>query len=375
MAAEAGTSGANPAVDGTAVDDAALALLTDLVAARSPSREEGPAVDVLEAWWRARMFHVERVDRNLAVVRDSGRPGPTLLLVSHTDTVPATPAWTRDPWLPKREAGPDGGPERLYGLGANDAKGCVAAMAEAAATAHFSRGRLVYAAVCEEEVGRGGLEIFLPRLPSPDAAIIGEPTGLEIAVAQSGLLVLDCTVHGRAGHAARPHLADNPIPRLARDILALSGLTLDRIHPLAGRSTLAVTVVHAGERHNVIPDRATYTIDLRPTPAYTPEELVAIVRATVTAEVAVRSDRFRPVATPPDARILTCARRTRPDASTFASPTLSDWAHLGSVPAIKWGPGLSEVSHTADEWIEVAMVDRAVHAYRATIEAFLGETS
>ena len=129
---------------------AAIALLTDLVAARSPSREEGPAVDVLEAWWRAHMFHVERVDRNLAVVRDSGRPGPTLMVCSHTDTVPATAAWTRDPWAPTREG------DRLYALGANDAKGCVAAMAVAASTARIACGRLVFAAVCEEEVGRGG---------------------------------------------------------------------------------------------------------------------------------------------------------------------------------------------------------------------------
>jgi len=320
-------------------------------------------VAVLEAWLRGR-GDVLRADRNLALIRRGAAPGPTLMLCSHHDTVPATAAWTRDPWTPTEEGG------RLYGLGANDAKGCVAAMAVACASATLTRGTLVLAAVCEEEVGRGGLEVFLPTLPAPDAAIIGEPTGLELAVAQNGLLVLDCVNHGRAGHAARPHLAENPIPAMARDILAVEALELDRFHPVAGRTTRAVTVARAGERHNVIPDRATWTVDLRTTAAWTHAELVDRVRAAVSAEVQVRSDRFHPVATPPDASILAAAEAARPSARRFASPTLSDWAHLGAVPAIKWGPGLSEVSHTADEWVELAQVREAAEVYRRTIEGW-----
>lgn len=340
-----------------------LRLLSDLVAARSPSREEGPAADVVEAWCRGQ-GDLLRIDRNVAMQRGSG-DGPTLLLCSHHDTVPATAAWTRPPWTPTIVDG------RMYGLGANDAKGCLAAMAIACATARIGRGRLVFAAVCEEEVGRGGLEAFLPSLPAADSAIIGEPTGLEIATAQNGLLILDATVRGRAGHAARPQLADNPIPRMARDILALDVLELDRQHPIAGRTTHAVTIVRAGERHNVIPAEATYTVDLRTTAAYSHAELADIVRSAVSADVQVRSDRFHPVATPAGARILLAAQAAHPSARLFASPTLSDWAHLGEVPAIKWGPGLSEVSHTADEWVELAMVEAAVHAYRRTIEEYL----
>lgn len=339
-----------------------LPLLRELVAARSPSREEGPAVAVLEAWCRGR-GEVLRADRNLAMVRGDGR-GPVLLVCSHHDTVPATPAWTRDPWTPTEAEG------RLYGLGANDAKAAVAAMAVACAEAVVPRGTLVFAGVCEEEVGRGGLEVFLPTLPAPDAAIVGEPTGMDIAVAQNGLLILDCTNHGRAGHAARPQLADNPIYAMARDILAVEALPLDRAHPVAGRTTRAVTVVRAGERHNVIPDRATWTVDLRTTAAYTHAELVEAVRAAVGAEVTVRSDRFHPVATPEGASILAAAREARPEARCFASPTLSDWAHLGAVPAIKWGPGRSEVSHTADEWVEIAMVREAAAVYRRAIEGW-----
>ncbi len=312
---------------------------------------------------------VTRVDRNLCSIKDSGRPGPTLLLCSHVDTVPATPAWTRDPWSPTREG------DRLYGLGANDAKASVAAMAVAFHTAEPKAGKLVFAPVCEEEVGRGGLEAFLPHLPVPDFAIIGEPTGLEIATAQNGLLILDALAKGRAGHAARPHLADNALYTAARDILALEALSLDREHPLAGRTTLAVTVCSAGDRHNVIPGEARYTVDLRTTPSYTHDELTALVRASVRAGITVRSDRFRPVATPEGTRVLAAAVRSLGDQGRstrcFHSPTLSDWAHLGHVAAIKWGPGLSEVSHTADEWVDTGMVEDAAALYLSVCDEVL----
>ncbi|MBM4365712.1 MAG: M20/M25/M40 family metallo-hydrolase [Deltaproteobacteria bacterium] len=340
------------------------ALLERLVRARSPSREEGPAVAVFEAW-NAGRFPVVAQGNNRAICRDSGIDGPRLLLLSHYDTVPATPEWTREPWLPVVEDG------RMFGLGANDAKGCLAAMMGAFETATVHRGSLWLVAAAEEEVGREGFEKLAPLLPRFDAAIVGEPTGMDIATAQNGLLVLDCVARGRAGHAARPQLADNAIYAMCRDIMALDALDLDRIHPLAGRSTLAVTMASAGERHNVIPGEAKFTVDIRPTAAYTPAELVALVRERVSAEVHVRSDRFRPVETPPGAAILAAAQAAWPAAATFASPTLSDWAHLRDLPAIKWGPGRSEVSHSADEWVELAMVEAAVGAYRQAADTFL----
>lgn len=368
----------SPAVPSAALTLSPLPLLEALVAARSPSREEGPCVDVLEAWLAAHGSPAVRTDRNLVVTKDSGVPGPTLLLCSHVDTVPATAAWTRDPWRPTREG------DRLYGLGANDAKASVAAMAVAFAAASPTRGRLVFAPVCEEEVGRGGLETLLPSLQLPNRgqtfAIIGEPTGLDIATAQNGLLILDCVAHGAAGHAARPQLAQNAIYAAARDVLALECLAagLDRVHPLAGRTTLAVTVMSAGERHNVIPGEAKYTIDLRTTPSYTSDELIGAVRGTVRATVNVRSDRFKAVQTPEGAAILASAERALTARGRgfrrFHSPTLSDWAHLGHLATIKWGPGLSEVSHTADEWVDVPMVEEAAVLYGLVVADLLGAT-
>ena len=152
-------------------------------------------------------------------------------------------------------------------------------------------------------------------------------------------------------------------------------MVFDRLHPVAGRTTHAVTVAAAGDRHNVIPGEARWTIDLRTTDAYSPEELTAMVRARVDSEVTVRSSRFGAVSTPAGAQILAAARRAWPDAVEFASPTLSDWAHLRGVPAVKWGPGRSEVSHTADEWVDVRMVEAAVGAYSRAIEAYFAEDS
>lgn len=344
-----------------------LPLLGRLVAARSPSREEEPAVAVFERWAADNGLQVEGVGLNRAVRKIGEKPGPTLLLLSHLDTVPATAAWSRAPWSPTRDG------DRLYGLGANDAKGCLAAMMCAFVLAKVERGQLILVAAAEEEVGRDGFELFVPQLPAFDAAIIGEPTGLDVATAQNGLLVLDCMARGTAGHAARPHLANNAIYTMCRDILAVEGMVFDRQHPVAGRTTHAVTVAAAGDRHNVIPGEARWTIDLRTTDAYTPEELTALVRARVDSDVTVRSSRFGAVSTPAGAKILAAALRAWPDAVEFASPTLSDWAHLRGVPAVKWGPGRSEVSHTADEWVDVTMVEAAVGAYERAIEGYFGE--
>lgn len=324
-------------------------------------------MEVFESWAQASRFEVEVAGNNRAVRRIGARPGPTLLLLSHYDTVPATPAWSRDPWTPTEEGG------RLYGLGANDAKGCLAAMMIAFRHAKFDRGQVVLVAAAEEEVGRNGFECFQAQLPKPDAAIVGEPTGLDVATAQNGLLLLDCVAHGRAGHAARPQLAENAIYTMCRDILAIESMELERNHSVAGRTTHAVTIANGGDRHNVIPGEARWTIDLRTTDAYTPEELIELVRQRVASTVTTRSRRFGAVSTPAGARIVQAALSARPGAVEFASPTLSDWAHLRGVPAVKWGPGRSEVSHTADEWVEVAMVEAAVDAYRHAIEAYFAE--
>lgn len=345
-----------------------LELLTSLVRTPSVSGDEVAVADLLQGWLTERGLTVRREDRNLEARVRGKEPGPVLLLNSHLDVVPPGTGWDTDPFEPHIVNG------RMIGRGSNDAKASLAAMAcamVALAEDPPARGEVVFAATCEEERGRGGLEVFLPSLGPLDGAIVGEPTGLQPAVAQNGLLILELFAHGRAGHAARPHLAENAISLAARDVVALEELVWEPVNPHVGPMTLAVTQVEAGTAHNVIPEVCKLVVDIRTIPEIPPAAVVDRIRSLVRSEVRVRSDRLAPVATPEGARVLEAVLGTLPDAIPFGSPTLSDWAHLTGVPAVKLGPGLSEVSHTANEWVELAMVERAVQVYEGIARRFL----
>lgn len=347
----------------------ALELLHQLVATPSISRDETAAADLLQSWLADHGLASSRLDGDNVVVRVEGaEPGPTLLLNSHLDTVPARDGWESDPWTPFVADG------RLVGLGSGDAKASVAAMACAAvaiARAGLPRGTLLFAATVMEEVGHGGLEKIVGELGPIDAALVGEPTALDAAVAQSGLMVVEGTAHGRTAHAARARQGINALTIAARDILALHGLTLDRVHPFLGASSVNVTVLKGGDRHNVIPDRCDYTIDVRYTPSYTADELHAILDATTEATLNLRSTRLRPVETGVNSPIVAALRAARPELTLFGSPTMSDWVHLAGTDAIKIGPGNSERSHTPNESVAIADVLAAVHLYRQAASTFL----
>jgi acetylornithine deacetylase len=347
-----------------------LALHRLLVETPSPSGREEPLVDALESWLRALGLAPRRLGRNLVLEAGSGPRG--LLLNSHLDTVPACAGWTRAPLAWTREG------DRLYGLGANDAKASVTAMiaafvALAAALRTSASGRLLLALTCDEETGGQGLEAILHQLPAFDAALVGEPTGLQLCIAQKGLLVLNVTSHGEAchvAHADRVH-ATNAIEVAARDILALRAADLSRPHALLGPVSAHATVIRAGERHNVIPDRCEWTIDLRTTPAYTHDELTALIRAALASEVRVKSDRLRPLATDASSAIVQSCRRARPSAPLVGSATLSDAAHLAHVPVVKVGPGETERSHRADEFVLVRELAEGAAFYENAARDYL----
>ncbi|MFT4625874.1 MAG: acetylornithine deacetylase [Myxococcota bacterium] len=332
-------------------------LLRDLVATPSVSGDEHAVVEVLADWLRGHGLSVRVDDRNLEC--RVGEGGPVVLLNSHTDVVPPGEGWHTDPFVPTISD------VRMVGRGCNDAKASVAAMACAMVelAALELPGSVVFAATCEEERGREGLERFLPSLGRLDAAIVGEPTGLHPAVSQNGLLLLELYPEGRAGHAARPTLAVNALDIACRDVVALHDLEWEPADPHVGPMTLVCTQLEAGRAHNVIPESARVVVDIRTIPQIPPDVVIARVREVVRSRVHVRSNRLPPVRTPAGAAILDAVRAALPDAVPFGSPTLSDWAHLVGVPAVKLGPGLSEVSHTANEWVELAMVDCAVGAY------------
>jgi acetylornithine deacetylase len=343
-------------------------LLGQLVTIPSVSGDEAAIVAFVEAWLQRHGFAVHRDDRNLAIRVKGREPGPVLLMNSHLDVVPPGEGWRSDPFTPYVMDG------RMFGRGSNDAKASGVAMLHAAIRLRDdppAAGELVLALTCEEEKGRAGLERFLPMLGKVDAALVGEPTQLQPAVAQNGLLILELTAKGRAGHAARPHLAINAIELAAKDVLALHGLAWEPMNPHVGPMTLAVTQLQAGHAHNIIPGECRMVVDIRTIPEIPPEEVVARVRAIVRSDVHVRSDRLAPVRTPEGARILAAVMAALPEAKPFGSPTLSDWAHLKGIPAVKIGPGISEVSHTVDEWVELAEVERAVGVYERIARAYL----
>lgn len=343
----------------------AVSLLQDLVRIPSPSGQEDAVVARLEDAFRELGFKPERSGRNLTALLDGG-DGPLLLLNSHTDTVPVGEEWTKDPLAANVENG------RIYGRGANDAKGCLTAMILGAAAAFKTRapkGRVLLAASCEEEVLGQGLEKLLPTLPRPDAAVVGEPTGLRSAVAQKGLIVLEITAKGRSAHAAHGG-GVNAIEMSARDVLALSKFGFDKAHAALGLPTLNVTQISGGSRHNVIPDRCKLVVDIRTTPGYTVDEIVGAVRAAVEGEVHVRSSRLTSVETDPEHMIVKASLAANPGSTAYGSATLSDWVFLKNVPTVKVGPGDTRRSHAPDEYLEVAELEAGVVFYERLIRNY-----
>jgi acetylornithine deacetylase len=350
-------------------------LLRELVAIPSVSGEEAACRDHLLRWLEARGVPARAIGRNvLAVIEGQQGPGAPgapprgLVLCSHYDVVPVGPGWTRAPWEPELSGG------RIFGRGSNDAKSSVAAMAVAAANADPARlrGRLVLALVCDEETGGAGIEACLPELPACSAAVVGEPTGLDVCPGQRGLLRVSVRAVGRSCHASRPWEGSNAIESAARDVLAIQSMELPGDHPLLGTPTLAVTVIAGGTRPNVIPGECTFQVDGRPTPECDNERLLGLLRDTVAGEVEVRSTRFRPVVTPEGEEIVQVARAASPTGAVRGFGGVSDLFHLRHLPGVVMGPGTSAASHAPDEWVAVEQVEAAAVAYGDIVQRYLG---
>lgn len=327
-----------------------LALHREIVEIPSVSGTEGDLADFLEGKLRRYKVTPERVGNSLLALAGEG---PVLLLDTHLDTVPPAPGWTRDPWKVTPEDG------RIHGLGSNDAKAAVAGMV--AAFLAFQNVPLPFtlalALVEGEETKGNGTQAVLEELSrrglTVEGAVIGEPTGLDLAVAQKGLMVLELLAKGTACHAAHAAAlgAVNAARKLARDLVALESVDFGPPHPHLGPITLEPTQVKAGTARNVVPAEATAILDVRTTPALPREEIMRRIRQAVEGEVRVLSDRLLPKETPVEIPLIEAARRARPDARLYGSATLSDMALLSGPPAVKCGPGRSERSHTPDEFV------------------------
>ncbi|HUX85109.1 MAG TPA: M20 family metallo-hydrolase [Chitinophagaceae bacterium] len=338
--------------------DDALELLRRLISIPSYSREEDRTADAIQEFLRSKGISCNRSGNNVWAINAHFRPGlPTILLNSHHDTVRPNSGYTRDPFDPAIEEG------KLYGLGSNDAGGCLVGLI--AAFRHFYDNpalthNLVITATAEEEIsGHQGVESILGQFPAPDFSIVGEPTLNDLAIAEKGLLVLDCTSHGKAGHAAREE-GDNAIYRAIEDIAWFRNFRFSLISESLGQVKMTVTVINAGQQHNVVPATCHFTVDIRVTDRYTHEEVLEIVREHVRCQVEPRSMRMRSSGISPDHALVRAARDL--GRKLYGSPTTSDQALIPG-PSVKIGPGDSARSHSADEFIYLDELREGIGCY------------
>jgi len=352
----------------------ATELLLSLVRTPSPSGNEAAAAAVLAEWLTAHGLEPEVDNTAVRIVIEGERPGPTLLMASHLDTVPPGDGWSVPPTAGVVNDG------RLTARGAVDAKASVSAMAaaaaELAATGGPAAGRLVVLATYSEETRDTSMPMALERLGDPpDAAVVGEPTSLQPCIAQRGQLLLELHWSGDQVHAGwaagRQPPPVNAISRAAQDLTSLETLVFERRHPLLGSVAVTPTQLEAGVARNVTPPSCWAMLDIRTTPAYEHDEVVAMIRDRVSARVEIYSDRLVPAETPAGSKLLSAAMAGRPEGTPFASPTCSDWVFLRHVDAIKLGPGDSRQSHTTDEWIELAEVWKATQIYAGIAREYL----
>ncbi len=350
-------------------DEETLAFHRDLVAIPSVSGDEGAAASfVADVLW-ARGVEVQMVGRSVLAVAGGGQ-GPFLALNSHLDTVPSSPAWTRDPYRPERVGG------RVYGLGANDAKASVAAMVAAFLRAGGKGAHLVLMLAEAEETDGSGTKTLVRAVAdcgiALGAAVIGEPTGLDLCVAQMGRMVLGLTVRGEACHVAyrRALGRENPLVVLARDIVALSEADLGPPDPLLGPAIVEATMVRGGVAVNVVPPEVSCTLDVRFGPGLAPEEVMERLRQGVSGALEPIEELLRPCAIAPDHPLVRAALRARPGARLYGSAGLSDWTAFEGVPGLKVGPGQSARSHQADEYVLEEEVIEGARFYEALIREY-----
>lgn len=332
-------------------------LLQQLIAIPSLSREETAVADFLETWLREQGLEPHRCGNNLWCRHGSG---PAVLLDAHIDTVKPASSWTRDPFTPSVEG------DRLYGLGSNDDGASVVALIQAyrELTAKPQPYTLLLSLSAEEESsGRNGLEISLREMEAacgPIAfGIFGEPTSLEMAVAEKGLMVLDCSVKGKAGHAAR-NTGINAIYEALPAIDWFRHKQFPKVSPLLGPVKMTVTQIQAGSQHNVIPDLCTFVVDIRSNGLYTNEELLELIQAEAPCQAQARSVRLCGSSIEEGHPLVQRAREL--GIPCVGSPTLSNQA-LCRFPSVKLGPGDSERSHTADEYVNMSDIAKATAIY------------
>lgn len=335
----------------------AVDLLKNMIRIPSYSRQENEVADMIESYIREAGFNPQRKGNNIWIKSpDFSESKPTILLNSHIDTVKPVSGWNKDPFEPIEED------DRLSGLGSNDAGASLVSLMHTffLLTQKPQDYNLIFLASCEEEVsGKDGIESALKDIPTPNFAIVGEPTGMHPAIAEKGLMVLDCVSKGESGHAARNE-GVNAIYKAMKDIEWFRTFEFPNVSDLLGPVKMSVTMVNAGTQHNVVPDTCTFVVDVRSNECYSNEQLFEIINKYTECEVTPRSYRLNSskiaVENPFVQRAIVIGRKP------YGSPTLSDQA-LMPFPSVKMGPGDSARSHTADEYIKPNEIREAIEYY------------
>lgn len=339
----------------------AVDLLKALIATPSVSRNEAAAADLIEKAISNYGLSTNRVGNNVwTICPDYDPKKPTLLLNAHIDTVKPVASWTRDPYRPTIEG------DKLYGLGSNDCGGGLVTLLQT-----FRRKikqersyNLVYLASAEEEVsGQNGIALAIPQLPKIDAAIVGEPTDLQPAIAERGLMVLDVVAHGKSGHAARGE-GINAIYEALEDMEWIRNYKFEKVSPLLGATKMTLTVINAGIQHNVVPDTCTMLVDVRTNEMYTNHEVYDIIREHLKSDVKAHSYRLQPSSIAENHPLVSRCKEL--GLKPFGSPTLSDQA-LMPWQSLKLGPGSSSRSHSADEYICLSEISKALDVYNKVV--------
>ena len=337
----------------------AIELLKALIPIRAYSFEEGPRADFLCSWMAAQGIAPQRIGNNIWAKEIFDPQAPTLLLCAHIDTVQAADSYTFDAVNPPEDD------EKILGLGSNDDGGSLVSMI--VTFLYFKRRgscpvNLLLLLSCEEERsgpgGTRGLGDFVSA--NADFAIIGEPTRMRATIAESGLLVIDGCAKGRSAHAARASEGINAIYKALEDIQRLKEYRFDRVSPILGEVKLSVTQINAGKAHNVVPDSCTFVVDIRPNECYSNKEILDLLQAKVESTLTARNLDNRSSATPQDSPLYRTAEKLGMEMIT--SPTSSDWMEM-PVDAIKIGPGDSNRSHKADEYIFKSEICEGIDIY------------
>ncbi|WP_154200187.1 M20 family metallo-hydrolase [Ancylomarina sp. 16SWW S1-10-2] len=336
----------------------AIETLKGLIGIQSYSKEEDQVADLMENVLKSHNYEIHREKNNVWVFGKYNSEGkPLLLLNSHLDTVNATASWTKDPFKPLVEDG------KLYGLGSNDAGGCLCSLMATflALDKEEQPYNLVFVASAEEEIsGKGGFELIHDKIGKIALGIVGEPTLMQMAIAEKGLMVLDVEAKGKAGHAARNE-GVNAIEKAMKDLKWFQTYKFDKESDILGPVKMSVTQIEAGSQHNVVPDSCRFVVDVRSNENYNNQELFNLIDNQTESEVIARS--YRMNSSGIDLKHPLVQAGIKMGRSYYGSPTTSDQAIMKGFPTLKFGPGDSARSHTVDEYVNLSEIEEGVEIY------------